>query len=144
MGLDMSLNAKRFIGFDKDEIVKTVSNVFPELKGLRVQEVSVEAMYWRKANAIHKWFVDNVQGGEDDCRSYYVSREQLAELRDLVLEAIAANDSSKLPPQSGFFFGSTEVDECYWQDLTETAEGLTNILEQFTDGKWHFEYRSSW
>ena len=22
---------------------------------------------WRKANAIHKWFVDNVQDGVDDC-----------------------------------------------------------------------------
>ena len=41
-----------------------------------------EVMYWRKANAIHKWFVDNVQGGEDDCREYPVSNDQLIELRD--------------------------------------------------------------
>lgn len=23
--------------------------------------------YWRKANQIHRWFVDNVQDGDDDC-----------------------------------------------------------------------------
>lgn len=45
--------------------------------------VSFTVAYWRKANAIHKWFVDNVQNGVDDCRYAYVEREQLIELRDL-------------------------------------------------------------
>lgn len=26
-----------------------------------------EAIYWRKFNAVHRWFVNNVQGGKDDC-----------------------------------------------------------------------------
>lgn len=39
-----------------------------------------EVGYWRKANAIHKWFVDNVQKGEDDCGRYEVSKENLEEL----------------------------------------------------------------
>ena len=39
-----------------------------------------EVGYWRKANAIHKWFVDNVQNGEDDCGDYSVSKELLEEL----------------------------------------------------------------
>lgn len=36
--------------------------------------------YWRKASAIHKWFVDNIQGGVDNCGHHYVKREQLNEL----------------------------------------------------------------
>lgn len=39
-------------------------------------------MYWRKDNAIHKWFVDNVQGGVDDCGDYEVDVEQLRALMD--------------------------------------------------------------
>ena len=39
--------------------------------------------YWRKANAIHKWFVDNVQDGEDNCDYYEVTKEQLEELLDI-------------------------------------------------------------
>ena len=35
---------------------------------------------WRKANAIHKWFVDTVQDGEDDCGYYEVSKEDLENL----------------------------------------------------------------
>ena len=39
--------------------------------GKKPEDIAWEEMqeigYWRKANQIHKWFVDNVQGGEDDC-----------------------------------------------------------------------------
>lgn len=39
-------------------------------------------VYWRKANAIHKWFVDNVQHGTDDCGVHDVGIEQLRDLRN--------------------------------------------------------------
>lgn len=42
--------------------------------------------YWRKANAIHNWFVENVQNGEDDCGTYEVNLEQLKELLDTCRE----------------------------------------------------------
>ena len=143
MGLDMYLNAKRYIWYNEDDLADTVANVFPEIKGRRVKEVIVEAMYWRKANAIHKWFVDNVQNGVDECEEHYVSREQLTELRDLVLEVLATRDASKLPPQAGFFFGSTDITDWYWKDLEYTLEGLNKVLEDFPD-RWEFNYRSSW
>lgn len=42
-----------------------------------------ELMEWRKANAIHKWFVENVQDNEDDCRSYELTLENLIRLKDI-------------------------------------------------------------
>lgn len=42
--------------------------------------LSKEVAYWRKANAIHNWFVNNIQNGIDDCRMYEVKKEQLEEL----------------------------------------------------------------
>lgn len=39
--------------------------------------------YWRKANAIHKWFVDNVQNGNDDCGTYEVTKENIESLLDI-------------------------------------------------------------
>ena len=45
--------------------------------------------YWRKANQVHKWFVDNVQGGEDDCDFHdEVTKEKLEELRDICREIL--------------------------------------------------------
>jgi hypothetical protein len=143
MGLDMYLNAKRFIWHTEEALSEDIAHHFPELKSRRVKEVIVEALYWRKTNAIHKWFVDNVQEGKDDCGHYYVSREQLAELRDLVKEVLETRDASPLPPQAGFFFGSTDVDDWYWQDLNQTKEGLDRILAEFPK-QWDFEYHSSW
>ena len=47
-----------------------------------------EVAYWRKANAIHKWFVDNVQKGKDDCKEYRVTRRNLLDLCDLVSDVL--------------------------------------------------------
>jgi hypothetical protein len=146
MGLDMYLNAKRYISKYSDEELGTkLAQEFPELAkiGKPLNGVSVEAMYWRKANAIHKWFVDNVQNGVDDCGNYYVSRDHLMSLMDTIDTTLASRDSSNLPPQAGFFFGSTEADNWYWEDLQNTRDALETILNSYSDD-WDFEYHSSW
>ncbi len=134
-------------------------------------------MYWRKANHIHKWFVDNVQEGNDDCGTYDVSIEQLTELRDLCKKVLDTANlvpgkvktgqiwskeggceqcyedghlitnqeeiEALLPTTNGFFFGSTEYDSYYLQDIKDTKEVLDKVLSADTKG-WDFEYHSSW
>lgn len=56
--------------------------------------ISVTVAYWRKANQIHAWFVENVQGGEDKCNTHRVEREQLVELRDLCKRVLASTHLS--------------------------------------------------
>jgi hypothetical protein len=102
-------------------------------------------MYWRKANAIHHWFVINVQGGEDNCKEYYVSREQLQELLD-ILNRVDQNHSladDLLPTANGFFFGDTDYQEWYYQDIKATIPVFENLLGQDLD-QWDFYYSSSW
>ena len=145
MGLDMYLNAKRFLWHNESELADKLSENFPELGEARVKEVIAQAIYWRKSNAIHKWFVDNVQDGEDDCGNYEVSREQLAELLAVIEEVLADKKKAAtlLPPQAGFFFGSTDVDDWYWEDLKQTKDKLEKLLAHEMPG-WWFEYHSSW
>lgn len=109
-------------------------------------EVSWTAAYWRKANAIHKWFVDNVQGGNDQCQLSYVSREQLQKLYNLCSEVLADKSlaATKLPPQSGFFFGSTEISDWYWSDIQYTVEQLKNLLDNQAFEDCEFYYQASW
>lgn len=52
-----------------------VDKLFPQY------DIFEQVGYWRKANAIHRWFVQNVQGGVDDCGTYIVTREQLEQLK---------------------------------------------------------------
>jgi hypothetical protein len=100
--------------------------------------------YWRKANAIHKWFIDNVQNGEDNCGRYYVDREKLRELIDLCRKVMESRDSGELPPQAGFFFGSTSVDDGYWDDLQHTIDQLQAVLDDAKFAGLDLHYQSSW
>jgi hypothetical protein len=52
----------------------------PQIKKDRISSIEESVAQWRKANHIHQWFVDNIQDGEDNCREYYVDRDQLKEL----------------------------------------------------------------
>tara|TARA_R100000365_G_C2707526_1_gene43980 strand:+ start:30 stop:530 length:501 start_codon:yes stop_codon:yes gene_type:complete len=66
-------------------------NSVPGVKAERLSYVEEEVMYWRKANHIHKWFVDNVQSGEDNCERYFVSEENLRQLLDVCNKVIEAS-----------------------------------------------------
>lgn len=48
-----------------------------------------DAIYWRKANAIHGWFVDALMGGNDDCSTCEVGVPDLIKLRDTCKKVIA-------------------------------------------------------
>ncbi len=146
MGLDMYLNAKRFLWYSEDELADNIKRNFPDLpEHMRVKEVTIEAMYWRKANAIHKWFVDTVQGGEDNCQEFEVSLAQLEELLEVIEQVLENPDRAGelLPPQAGFFFGGTDMDQWYWDDLKQTQSRLQELFTR--DWKsWDFYYRASW
>lgn len=149
MGLDMYLNAKRYLwdfGEHSDkEIAADISSKFPELKGRRVKEVSAEVMYWRKANQIHRWFVEQCQGGVDECQETDISRDQLQALLDRCKQVLENRKLAMelLPPQEGFFFGGKELDQYYWADVESTKTELEAILAEDWKG-WDFIYRSSW
>jgi hypothetical protein len=104
---------------------------------------STEIGYWRKANAIHRWFVENCQDGEDNCATYVVGHEDLKELKRICEKVLQKPQEAEdlLPTQSGFFFGPTEYDEWYIQDLKDTIEIIDWALAQDFD---YFEYHSSW
>ena len=75
---------------DKSELheitVKKGGKIRTDIKPSRISEIVEDVAYWRKANQIHNWFVENVQGGNDNCEEYYVSRDQLQDLLDICLE----------------------------------------------------------
>lgn len=161
MGLDMYLEARTFISgysHETDE-TKALFNQITEAVGMqdmqdeRFVTVNVNVAYWRKANHIHNWFVNNVQDGEDDCKSYWVSREKLMELEE-VCRRVVANGTSEyaqehLPTSTGFFFGTDEYDEYYYESTDWTAKRLAELLIEIDKMKDNgkridFYYQASW
>jgi hypothetical protein len=148
MGLDMYLNARKYLSKHNDSdvlIAEHIAKVLP--RGFpRPTDIIVQVMYWRKANAIHRWFVETVQGGRDDCGDYVVDREQLQELVDTISQCIRKKSLAPvlLPTIAGFFFGGTDYDEYFWDDLRTTRTWLKKILKDPAFNGWEFYYSSSW
>ena len=147
MGLDMYLTAKRYI-YDFDDEGTALRDALKDLSvnGMEVKELSYRAGYWRKANHIHKWFVDNVQDGVDNCAEYLVSVEDLENLLALVNEVLTHTKKAKelLPTSNGFFFGSDLYDESYYEDLIHTKAIIENVLSITELRKYDIYYSSSW
>lgn len=185
MGLDMYLRKRSYVQNwehnEKDGIpewdikIKHYGKNYPKIKPERICYIEEEVMYWRKSNAIHKWFVDNLASGVDECQPIDVSSNDLINLRDLckevldkveVKKGVIQNGSSLqdgewvpnfepgemimnaeeiekiLPTSSGFFFGSTNYEQWYLEDIKQTYEKLNELLSE--DPKAYYIYQASW
>lgn len=146
MGLDMYLSAKRYL-FSFNEHDKALADkIDAELGALSLghtNEIRKEAFYWRKAWAIHHWFVVNAQYGEDDCKEYWVERYQLQELLD-TLKKVEENPSLAediLPLQSD----DDEGKEWELEQIRRTIPALDKLInDESLKEHWDFYYSSSW
>ena len=162
---------------DVKENIKTQYSTWDTEKKYGFKSVSEPIAYWRKANAIHQWFVDNTQNGIDECQTTEITKEQLEDLLNVatkvcqsceLVEGKVINgytykdgketpiyedgkliaDSSVaeelLPTTSGFFFGSTEYDQWYLNNIKETIRQITKILNTTDFDNEYVTYCASW
>lgn len=154
MGLDMFLYRKIYVGanypFNEVTGVIDISKQGEKLKVdlNKVVYIVENVGYWRKANQIHGWFVDNVQDGEDNCAEYYVSGEKLKELYELCKDVLKHHTKKyaeeHLPACEGFFFGDYKYDKWYFQDLKDTIDIIDEIMKDDPNLEGDYSYQSSW
>lgn len=184
MGLDQYLTANVYGGAKWHKVKQNCLEVdngfftgqekdiadFKDCKVLPTHNIShiiYDVGYWRKVNWVHKWFVDNVQSGNDDCEKYVVDEKQLDELYNLCGEILDFNfniglkDSkhtkedlmelikNKLPPQDGFFFGGTDLTdanelEYYLDSLVDTRCFIDTARQYIKKFGATIYYQSSW
>ena len=158
-------------GLDIDDIDMSLKEKYQSEYIMRYEDWDVEKKcgwktifkqvgYWRKANHIHGWFVENIQDAVDDCGVYEVSKEQLEDLLDICKKVLGSsilivNNDGKyiedtsmaerlLPTTSGFFFGSTGYDNWYLEDIKNTVRIIKEILKTTDFEKEIVIYHSSW
>jgi len=141
MGLDMYLLGRYYV-WDEDRNKIRVEGL--NFHGFKLSSIQINLGYWRKANHIHKWFVDNVQGGVDNCQESYVGRDKLEELLGICREVMEDNTRAEelLPTLRGPFFGSTDYYECYFNKIKDTIEIIKKTLK--LSKIWDVFYDSSW
>lgn len=83
--------------------------------------------YWRKANQIHNWFVENVQDGNDDCKDYEVSKNVLLQLLNVVNTVLA---NSKLV--DGKVSAGQRFTKNGWEEILEDGQVIedTSVAEE--------------
>ena len=159
MGLDMYLYAEQYVSgyaFRPDEEKEKYAKVINALDASSMvthdspsATISLTVGYWRKANYIHNWFVNNVQGGVDNCDRYWVDKDKLKELSTLLLDLLKHRGDEEyanthLPTAEGFFFGGTEYDQYYWETIDETYKMIVTLLNKVGENNWELYYQSSW
>jgi len=161
MGLDQYLTAKKYVTkfdyhIDGDA---SITQEFQDLLPMDTPDITRYGQfagitieypvgYWRKANAVHNFFVQEVGEAVDDCREMYVHRDVLVDLRERCVEVINADDMEEMAKEvgletvSGFFFGDTEYGEWYKEDLKLTVEICDFVLALPEEYSLH--YQASW
>ncbi len=160
MGLDMYLDEHIYYGgkwrngeSHSEGHTLSVTGKFAldnNLEESNIQELTREVAYWRKANQIHGWLVENAMDGVDDCTRHYIPRSKLQELHDICVDVLKALDEKRwtdvdklLPPTEGFFFGDYDVTtDWYRQDIEYTIKALSSILKE--DKGHSYYYTASW
>jgi hypothetical protein len=132
--------------------------------------LGIRCGYWRKANAIHAWFIRNQR--QDDRQPVDACIDDLKALRVVCSRILEADNDSEqielalhlLPPRAGHFFGPTNLlDPDNWSWYLETLRRTIRIVDkaialdhwvnrrndslEITSGDRYdvdFEYRASW
>lgn len=105
-----------------------------------------EIMYWRKANQIRGWLESHdIIQYDDDCVKRLVTLQNLKDLIEDCKSVLADHSLAEelMPCSQGFFFGSDEYDEYYFEDLQETVDKLEPIIAAANE-KDHFIYEDWW
>lgn len=108
---------------------------------------------WRKSNQIHSWFVRRFPDLEN-CKDVVITKNDILALAGDISMCInevieigypGVECKTRLPTMSGFFFGPTDYDYWYVEDLFESLKKVTKCAYMMTkspDAK--FTYIAWW
>lgn len=90
------------------------------------------AAYFRKVNSIYAYFADRLEN--EMC---VVAKSDIIDIMNKAIQVLSEHDeeASKdlLPTQGGFFFGSTDYDDWYYQDMITILNEFGKLLKDWTD-----------
>lgn len=147
MGLDMYLRKEIYIGANYNHT--NINGIIDLKKGTEEIKIDLKQLVsvteyvanWHNLHSIHEWFVDNIQYGDDDCRKYDVSYEELQELANICKIILEQNTKEEKLSKAKELLPSDyeNYDERYLDELKEVQKILQNL-----DPQSEYSYDSSW
>lgn len=108
-------------------------------------KTSKSEKYFRKVNFLIP-FVQSKNGGSlQDCEIVKLTKADLVELVDRCKEVLADHTKAEtlLPTRAGFFFGGTDYDEWYFQDVQQVRDDVSDLLSTMT-GRMKASFSAWW
>lgn len=155
MGLDMYFYLEKYesqldfsdkekVNYDEDlkELEKDILE-----RNFKSVQTRYQVGYFRKFNALHSYIVREFADGEDNCKPIFLSVVEIEQMLSTLKEITPDNASEVLPTQTGFFFGSQEYDEWYFEDVKyaiDLLEKMLKVLEKDSKNRWSAYYEASW
>ena len=152
MGLDMYLERRSYVknwdfkGPEErfDVQVKRDGKTPGGIEPSRITYITEEMGYWRKANAIHQWFVDNCADGVDECQPIYVEIDMLKKLKEVCIEVRDSIIGKPLVDKEVVIGWGPEGDmkgthKVYASFYTKLAEELLPTQEGFFFGNTEYD-----
>lgn len=163
MGLDMYFYARKttYKSFSKwdepdsadetnyPEDLKVFSDYIYDINFRSVlTKIRYQIGYFRKFNALHSYIVKTFADGIDECQDIILYKEDVEKIKKVLDDVLKANTVGKakelLPVQSGFFFGGTDYDEFYFDDVKVAADLMQRLLDNFDFENYQLVYQASW
>ena len=127
------------------EEVKTPQEVSAIIEDEEKHIYAISDAYFRKVNFIYAYFskCDNFEN-----ESCTITKNELNEFIQICKDVYNHKGdedyaTENLPTRSGFFFGSTDYDEWYWEDVKNCIKQMTKLYKSLKDDDyvmWDFSW----
>ena len=110
--------------------VKDVEEVRKFFKKFVDRAYAESDAYFRKVNFVYQFFSDKLV---DEC--CFVTKSDLEDMIDRCDKVLKNHELAKklLPTRSGFFFGSTDYDDWYFNDVEDVRSQFKKLLKGFNE-----------
>lgn len=154
MGLDMFLDRVIYVGGQYDfnkvtgEINLSLHGKELKLPAKEIAYIACPAIRWRKAYAIHQWFIENVMEYAEPLVSYPVEIDTLLRLRDELMEALENRECDASVAEYSFPCEEGDYDEKYgedyWNDLEDALVQVSKVISEHGASPFETTYEYSY
>ena len=129
-----------------DEVMRIVREIYKEgeedhwgLLDYEGERVRRDRFYFRKVNCIYGYCADNelIEDGEVAMLDHEHMLDILKRAKEILSQPTEKKKLAKgkelLPTQGGFFFGSTDYDKWYIEDIAEVAKKFEDMIAEWDD-----------
>lgn len=115
------------------DLVLLVKNKYG-IRHIYIEKISrKELAYFRKVNFLIPFFENYFNTKIENLKDLEITKESIKELKDRCEHILADHTIAKdlLPTQGGFFFGSINYDEYYYDDVVDVLDNCNVLLQEF-------------